>query len=237
MLEFKNVTFSYSKEKLFQDLSLSFKDKKITCIFGFSGSGKSSLLKLILDFYSPQQGDIVVFNETLSTITNIHEYRRTYGVIFQYGALFDSLNVLDNVAFPLKEIYKYSYDQYFPVVKNLILQVGLSENDLFKSIHSLSGGMKRRVAIARALTLKPKILLCDEPTTGLDPISTRQIFQLIKEKSQQEQLTTLLISHDIREALKIADEVLFLEKGSVVEFCSKEDFINTKNTTLQEFMK
>jgi phospholipid/cholesterol/gamma-HCH transport system ATP-binding protein len=237
MLEFRNVTFSYSQEKLFQNLSLSFRDQKITCIFGFSGSGKSSLLKLILDFYSPQKGDLFVFDQLLSSIQNIHEYRRHYGVIFQYGALFDSLNVLDNVAFPLKEIYKYTYDQYLPIVKNLILQVGLTENDLCKSIHSLSGGMRRRVAIARALILKPKVLLCDEPTTGLDPISTRQILQLIKEKSQQEKLTTLLISHDIREALKIADDVLFLEKGSVVEYCSKEDFINTKNSTLQEFMK
>lgn len=237
MLEFKNVTFSYSKEKLFQDLSLTFKDQKITCIFGFSGSGKSSLLKLILDFYSPQKGTIIAFNKPLNTVENIHEYRRNYGVIFQYGALFDSLNVLENVAFPLKEVFKYTSDKYLPIVQNLILQVGLSENDFFKSIHSLSGGMKRRVAIARALTLKPKILLCDEPTTGLDPISTRQIFQLIKEKTQQEKLTTLLISHDIREALKIADEVLFLEKGSIVEYCSKEDFINTKNATLQEFMK
>ncbi len=237
MIKFDHVHFSYSEQKLFKDLCLEFEEGKITCIFGFSGSGKSSLLKLILKFFTPQQGDIQVFNQSILHLKNISSFRRNFGVIFQYGALFDSLSVFDNIAFPLKEVSKMNHKELLPIVEELTIEVGLSLDDLKKSIHALSGGMRRRVAIARALALRPKILLADEATTGLDPISTRQIFQLIAERTKKYKLTTLVISHDIREALHIAEDVLFLEKGEIVEFTSKEKFIQTKNTTLRQFMQ
>jgi phospholipid/cholesterol/gamma-HCH transport system ATP-binding protein len=160
-------------------------------------------------------------------------------MVFQYAALFDSMNTFDNVAFPLKEFTNLTKSQIKLKVEELLISVGLNSESFLKLPSELSGGMRKRVGLARALALSPKIMLYDEPTTGLDPITTKMVNDLIKEtsdKNKHNELTSIIISHDVQATLKISDYIAFLEKGTIVEYLAVEEFVKSQNPTIRQFL-
>ena len=170
----------------------------------------------------------------------IRQFRTNFGMSFQYSALFDSMSNFENVAFPLKEFTPLSKEEIDEKVLKLMEQVGLEEHAFHKLPSEISGGMRKRVGLARALALEPKIMLYDEPTTGLDPITTHMVDDLITathKRNAHIPMTSVIISHDIAATLRISDYVAFLEKGRVVEHSSVEDFKKSSNPIIQKFLE
>ncbi len=241
-IEFNDVTKSFGEHTVLDHLDFKIHEGKITTLLGFSGAGKSTILKHILGIYHPTEGHIKVLGKELINMTDreIREFRTSFGMSFQYSALFDSMTNFGNVAFPLKEFTKLSDKEINEKVLDLMEQVGLEEHAHQKLPSEISGGMRKRVGLARALALEPKIMLYDEPTTGLDPITTHMVDNLIKtthKRNAHIPMTTVIISHDINATLRISDYVAFLEKGRVVEHSSVEDFKKSKNPVIQKFLE
>lgn len=239
---FENVEKTFGKHTVLDHLDFKIHEGKITTLLGFSGAGKSTILKHILGIYHPTNGVVKVLGNNLFTMPekDIREFRTNFGMSFQYSALFDSMTNFENVAFPLREFTKKSNEEIKEKVLKLMEQVGLEEHSFYLLPSEISGGMRKRVGLARALALEPKIMLYDEPTTGLDPITTHMVDNLIKETHRRNEhipMTTVIISHDIAATLRISDYVAFLEKGRVVEHSSVENFKKSKNPTIQRFLE
>lgn len=241
-IEFDHVTKSFGEHTVLDDLDFKIHEGKITTLLGFSGAGKSTILKHILGIYHPTEGQVRVLGKELEKMDEreIRKFRTAFGMSFQYSALFDSMTNFDNVAFPLREFTKLSEQEISHKVLNLMEQVGLEEHAYKKLPSEISGGMRKRVGLARALALEPKIMLYDEPTTGLDPITTHMVDDLIRsthERNAHIPMTTVIISHDIAATLRISDYVAFLERGKVVEHSAVEDFRNSSNPIIQRFIE
>lgn len=241
-IEFQNVVKSFGDHTVLDDLDFKIHEGKITTLLGFSGAGKSTILKHILGIYHPTDGAVKVLDKELVNMSEqeIRKFRTYFGMSFQYSALFDSMTNFENVAFPLREFTKKSNKEIKEKVLNLMSQVGLEEHAWYKLPSEISGGMRKRVGLARALALEPKIMLYDEPTTGLDPITTHMVDNLIVSTHNNNShipMTTVIISHDIAATIRISDYVAFLEKGRVVEHSSVEDFKKSKNPTIQRFLE
>lgn len=237
----KNVTKIFANHTVLNDLSFDIPKGKITTILGFSGAGKSTLLKHILGLHKPTSGVVEVLGNDLSKLDEmeLREFRQNFGMLFQYAALFDSMSSFENVAFPLKEFTKLSLEEIQEKSKNLLRAVGLAEISDDKLPSELSGGMRKRVGLARALALSPKIMLYDEPTTGLDPITTKMVNDLIVETGKlhkDQELTSIIISHDVKATLEISDYVAFLNRGNIVEYLPAKDFKNSNHPLVQEFI-
>jgi phospholipid/cholesterol/gamma-HCH transport system ATP-binding protein len=241
-ISIKNVTKIFGEQTVLNGLSFDIEKNKITTILGFSGAGKSTLLKHILGIMNPSSGVVEVLGEDLSKLDKLElrEFRRNFGMLFQYAALFDSFTAEENVAFPLKEFTKLKQDEIDKKVSDLLLSVGI-ENKSFKRLPSeLSGGMRKRVGLARALALSPRIMLYDEPTTGLDPITTKMVNNLIVETAtnhKDREMTSIIISHDVKATLEISDYVAFLDRGKIIEYLPVEDFKNSDKEVVQEFLR
>ena len=181
-IEFKNLTKTFGDHKVLDDMSFNIHEGKITTILGFSGAGKSTLLKHILGIYHPTKGEVRVLGQNLIELGDkkLREFRTNFGMSFQYSALFDSMTNYENVAFPMRESTKKSEKEIHEKVLFLMKEVGLDEMAYKKLPSEISGGMRKRVGLARALALKPKVMLYDEPTTGLDPITTHMVDDLIE---------------------------------------------------------
>jgi phospholipid/cholesterol/gamma-HCH transport system ATP-binding protein len=171
------------------------------------------------------------------TDLQLREFRRNFGMVFQYAALFDFLTTFENVAFPLREFTKLKESEIKVKVHELLIAVGLTAEAFQRLPSELSGGMRKRVGLARALALEPKIMLYDEPTSGLDPISTQMVCELIQQTGQRGHLTSLVISHDVRASLRISDNIMFLEKGQVVEYSTTANFKNSQNPMVRRFLE
>lgn len=240
-ISFKNVTKKYGDATVLNNLTFTIPEGKVTTILGFSGAGKSTMMKHILGLVRPTSGTIDILGTDMGTLTDLElrEFRRNFGMVFQYAALFDNLSSFENIAFPLREFTKLKESEIKVKVNNLIKAVGLGPEASGRLPSELSGGMRKRVGLARALALEPKIMLYDEPTSGLDPISTQMVSELIVETAKQsdEKLTSLVISHDVRASLRISDHIMFLEKGSIVEYSTVEAFKNSKNETIRRFLE
>ena len=238
---FKNVTKKYGDAVVLNNLSFGIPAGKVTTILGFSGAGKSTLMKHILGLVKPTSGTITTLGQEMGELTDLQlrEFRRNFGMVFQYAALFDNLSSFENIAFPLREFTKLKESEIKEKVTNLIKEVGLGPEATSRLPSELSGGMRKRVGLARALALEPKIMLYDEPTSGLDPISTQIVCELIVDTAKQSkvELTSLIISHDVRASLRISDRIMFLEKGNIVEYSTVEDFKNSKNPTIRRFLE
>ena len=214
---------------------------KITTILGFSGAGKSTLMKHILRLTKPTWGQVFVLGEDIGSMGEQHlrDFRCNFGMLFQYAALFDSLSALENVMFPMQELTSLPQEEIRERSVQLLTSVGIKKQSFHKLPEKLSGGMRKRVGLARALALKPQIMLYDEPTTGLDPITKKMVNDLIVDtsaKNQDRNMTSLIISHDVRTSLKISDFVAFLDHGNIVEYLPASDFKNSKNEMVQEFI-
>jgi phospholipid/cholesterol/gamma-HCH transport system ATP-binding protein len=241
-ISLKNVTKKFGEHTILNDLSFDIARNKITTILGFSGAGKSTLLKHILGIIQPTTGSVFVLGKDLNHLDKVQlrEFRRNFGMLFQYAALFDSFTAEENVAFPLQEFTKLKKNEIAEKVKDLLTSVGIKEESFKKLPSELSGGMRKRVGLARALALAPDIMLYDEPTTGLDPITTKMVNNLIVETStnhKDREMTSVIISHDVKATLEISDYVAFLDRGTIIEYLPVADFKNSQNPLVQEFLR
>lgn len=240
MIEIKNLKKRFGEKEILKGVDLQIRDGATTVIFGLSGSGKSTIIKHIVGLLKPDSGNIYVddFDVTNATEKELLGIRKEIGFLFQSGALFDSMNVYENIAFPLREHTTLSESEIKKEVYAALDMVAL-EPDRVSRLYpdELSGGMRKRAGLARTIILKPKIMLYDEPTTGLDPIISNQISQMIIKLQKELKITSVLISHDIKEAFKCADYAAMLYNGVIIESAEAEYFKNTENTIIQSFLE
>jgi phospholipid/cholesterol/gamma-HCH transport system ATP-binding protein len=224
MIEFKNVSKSFNDDVVLKNINLTIMRGETKMIMGASGSGKSTILKLLLGLIRPDSGQIFVEGRDITAMSEreLVEVRRHIGMVFQEGALFDSLTVRENVGYRLYEESAMSEEEIEIVVRKVLGFVGL-EDAIDKMPSELSGGMKRRVGLARALVGSPKIILYDEPTAGLDPITKRTIVELMSKLRDLEGVTSVFVTHDLRAARMIATEYAVLEPDGQVRMASADD--------------
>lgn len=237
MIELQKVCKQFGNQVVLDELNLSIEEGKITAIMGPSGVGKSVFLKLLIGLLKPDSGKIYVNGTETSHLTenDMNQVRKKFGMLFQDAALFDDMNVFENVSFPLYEHTKLSDLEVSRLVDKKLKEVGLTDvNHKFPS--ELSGGMKKRVGLARAIILDPKILLFDEPTTGLDPIMTDQIGELILKTHKLHGMTVVLISHDLAVSYRVAHYIGMLYRGKIVEFSTPEKFRQSRHSFVKEFL-
>ncbi|EDM23039.1 ABC transporter ATP-binding protein [Caminibacter mediatlanticus] len=240
MIKIRHLKKVFGQKVVLKDVNLDIYDGKITYILGMSGQGKSTIIKHIVGLLKPTAGEIWVddVNVANADIQTLYKIRKKVGFTFQEGALFDSMNIFDNVAFPLKEHTKLSKEEIKKRVFETLEMVGLDANRVaYLYPHELSGGMRKRAATARAIILKPKYVLYDEPTSGLDPIISDKITRMIIDLNKNHNMTSVVISHDLKETFKSADYIAMLYQGEIIEFGSVEEFKNSKNPIVQAFIR
>ena len=236
-ISFEKVSKSFGSFAVLKGVSFCVNPGETLCILGRSGVGKSVSLQMLLGFLKPDSGKVMVAGEDITGFSEhqLQAIRRKVTMVFQSGALFDSITVGENVAFPLRERGEMEEDQIFQVVKGLLEMVGVAGmDDLLPS--DLSTGMKRSVAIARALASQPEAVLYDEPTTMVDPLMAHLLGNLIERLKQQLHLTSIVVTHDMRFAKKLADRVVFLHEGEARFFGTMEEMEKSKDEVLQEFL-
>ena len=237
MIEVKNITVRFGERTVLNDVSTSFQRGKTNLIIGRSGSGKTVLLKSIIGLVIPNNGDIIFDNVVFNTLNfkGQKAIRKEIGMIFQGSALFDSMDVEKNVMFPMDMFTDISIEEKRERANICLQRVNLvNVNKLWPS--ELSGGMKKRVAIARAIALNPKYLLCDEPNSGLDPQTSIVIDNLIKELTEEFNMTTIINTHDMNSVLQIGDKVTFIYEGIIEWEGTKDDILFSTNRHLDDFV-
>ncbi len=237
-IEFRDVSKAFGDNVVLQRVSFDIQLAETVCILGRSGVGKSVSLHHIMGFLKPDSGRIIVAGEDITDHTEeqLELIRKKVTMVFQNGALFDSLTVGENVAFPLREARDLSEEQIFQIVDGLLQMVGVQEmRDLLPS--DLSTGMKRSVAIARALGARPECVLYDEPTTMVDPLMAQLLGDLIKRLKIQLNLTSIVVTHDMRLAKKLAERVVFLHEGRAIFFGTYAEMEKCSEPIVQEFLE
>lgn len=238
MIEIQDIYKSFGPQEVLRGVSLQIAEGQTTVILGRSGMGKSVLLKHIIGLIKPDRGNITIDGTDITRVSDhkLNEVRKRFGMLFQDGALFDSMTVGENVAFPVREHTKLSDKEIAAIVAEKLGQVGLSGIE-DKMPSELSGGMKRRVGLARALALNPEIVLFDEPTSGLDPIMSRTIEDLIIETQKRLGDTFVVITHNMHVAFRIAHTIAMLDRGVIVEKGSPEEFEASSNPVVRAFLE
>jgi len=237
-IEFRHVSKAFGNNVVLDDVSFDVRPGETVCILGRSGVGKSVSLHHIMGFLKPDSGRVIVAGEDITDYTEeqLEPIRKKVTMVFQNGALFDSLTVGENVAFPLRENRDLNEEQIYQVVDGLLQMVGVQEmRDQLPS--DLSTGMKRSVAIARALAARPECVLYDEPTTMVDPLMAQLLGDLIKRLKTQLNLTSIVVTHDMRLAKKLADRVVFLYEARAIFFGTYADMEKSKEPIIQEFLE
>ncbi len=240
MIQIKNLQKKFGQKEILKGIDLDIKTGHTTVIFGLSGSGKSTIIKHIVGLLKPDGGSILIDNKDVTKLNELSllDLRKRIGFLFQSGALFDSMNVFENIAFPLREHKKMSESEIKKEVYAALDMVALEPERVSKLYpDELSGGMRKRAGLARTIILKPEIMLYDEPTTGLDPIISDQISQMIIKLQKELKITSILISHDIKEAFKCADYAAMLYDGKIIEANDSESFKNTNNEIVRCFLE
>ncbi len=237
MVEIRNLYKSFDGQQVLRGVNLQVTRGEILVIIGRSGEGKSVLLKHLMGLLKPDEGQILIDGVEITRLRGreFDQLRQRFGVVFQGGALFDSLTAFENVAFPLREKTRLPEEAIRERVLTLLKQVGLSDMG-HKYPAEVSGGMRKRVALARALTMEPQIVLFDEPTTGLDPIMVNAIHRLILDLHRRVGFTAVLVSHEIPEIFGIADRVAMLHQGVVVEAGPPEAIQFSTNPVVRQFI-
>ncbi len=237
MIKLIDVYKSFGKQKVLDGLNLEIEDGKTTVIIGKSGGGKSVLLKHMIGLLKPDSGKVLIDDVDIAKLNDneLNEVRKKFGMLFQDAALFDSMNVGENIAFPLREHTKKKEKEIEEIVRERLNAVGLSgvEN---KMPSELSGGMRKRVGLARAVAMLPQIVLFDEPTTGLDPIMTEAINELIINTQKNFNLTCIVISHDIQSIFEVGHKIAMLYDGKIVEYGTPEEIRKSDNPVLTQFL-
>ncbi|HWC40091.1 MAG TPA: ATP-binding cassette domain-containing protein [Acidimicrobiales bacterium] len=237
VISLRGVTKSFGSHTVLQDISFDVPKGRITAIMGPSGTGKSVMLKNIIGLLQPEAGEIWVEGEQVVGMRDrdLYRIRRKMGVLFQDGALFGSMNIYDNIAFPLREHTKQSESQIRDKVMSNAELVGLLDH-LKKLPGEVSGGMKKRAGLARALVMEPDIVLFDEPDSGLDPVRVAYLDELVKNAQRETGSTFFIISHNIPSMMRTAEYMGVLFRSELVKFGSKEDMRNSKNSIIRQFL-
>src|SRR5262245_33798882 len=237
VVEVSDLHFSYGERKVLNGLSLTIPRGKVIAILGGSGSGKSTLLKLIGAQLYPEQGRVTVFGKDVHQLTpdQLFKLRMDMGMMFQTSGLFTDLDVFENIAFPLRENFKLPEELLRRVILMKLHAVGLrGARDMMPN--DLSGGMTRRVALARAIATDPKLLMYDEPFAGLDPISLNQIGELIRTLNEALGLTSIVVTYDVQEALKVAGYVYVINDGTVLGKGTPQEITSSADPYLKQFV-
>ena len=240
MIKLEHLRKSFGPKVVLKDVNLHIPKGSTTVILGLSGQGKSTIIKHIVGLLKPDSGKIIVDGIDVANCSKkeLFETRKKIGFLFQEGAMFDSMSVYDNVAFPLREHTNLSEKEIEKKVYEKLDMVGFDSDRVAKLYpHELSGGMRKRAATARAIVLEPKIILYDEPTSGLDPIISDLISQMTMMLQKKLGVTSIVISHDLKETFKIADYVGMLYNGEIIEFAPPKEFQNSKNEIVQAFLR
>lgn len=239
MIEVKNLSTTFGHNKVHENISLSIKKGEIYGILGGSGSGKTTLLRQIIMLDAIQSGDISIFDMDIKHLKRKERdyIKKNWGVLFQFGALFSSLNVVENIGIMLKENSNLPKEIIEDIAYTKLQMVGLSPKVGTLYPEELSGGMKKRVALARSLALDPKVLFLDEPTSGLDPASAKGFDKLIVELRDMLDLTVVVITHDLNTIKNVLDRFSILGDGKIILTGTYEDALNLDNDTIKKFLK
>ncbi len=237
MIEIKGLSRYFNEHKVLDSLSLKINTGSTCVIIGRSGCGKSVLLKHIVGILMPDKGKVLVDNKEIGRLNEkeMSALRMKIGMVFQGGALFDSMSVGENVGFGLIEHHHINHQELLERIEESLSMVGLSGiGNLMPS--ELSGGMKKRVALARAICIKPEIILYDEPTTGVDPITADSINELIKSLHDKLKVTSIVVTHDMKSAYKIADRIAMLYQGKIIEEGDALEIQNSRHPVVHQFI-
>jgi phospholipid/cholesterol/gamma-HCH transport system ATP-binding protein len=238
LIELTNVDLSFD-HPILRDLTMTVNEGETLLVLGESGTGKSTLLKLILRLLQPDRGSVCVFGTHLGPLSfqEVLDMRRHIGMVFQSAALFDSMTVYENIAYPLRENTDMGEDEIERVVREKLQFVDLDpDRDMDKLPSELSGGMRKRVGLARAIATDPEIVLYDEPTAGLDPLAVETITDLIKKLQQDKGVTSILVTHDLRAGFKVASRVNLLKEGEIHFDGSPEEMIASRDRYIRSFI-
>ncbi|MEA2311232.1 MAG: phospholipid/cholesterol/gamma-HCH transport system ATP-binding protein [Solirubrobacteraceae bacterium] len=236
-VEFVEVHKAFGRNKILRGLNMGIPEDRISMILGPSGTGKSVCIKHMVGLLYPDDGDVLVHGESVPNMKDddLFEMRKKFGVLFQDGALFGSMNLFDNVCFPLRQHTDKSEDEIGEIVNRRLREVGL-EGAADKMPNELSGGMRKRAGFARALVLDPDIVLFDEPDSGLDPVRTALLCELIQEIHEENGGAYVVITHDIMSAKRVAEYIAVLWKGRIVESGPAEELFNSDNQFVRQFL-
>jgi len=237
MIKISNITKRYDKLTVLNGISLEIPDGQTVAIIGPSGCGKSTLLRLILRLEDVDAGSILIDNQNIGRLSDeaLIKIRQKIGMVFQSSALFDSMTVAENVAFALREHTLFSESEIMAVVSKKLGLVGLSGKENIMPAE-LSGGMQKRVSIARALAFDPKIILYDEPTTGLDPITSTNIENLINKLSEDLNVTSIIVTHQLSTIFRTADRIIMLHDGKFIDSGSVVETRKSNNPIIRDFI-
>ena len=237
MIEIKQVDKTCGGKQVLKKERLRVEDGETMALIGGSGSGKSTMLRLMIGLDRPTAGEIWIDGTEITQLSEeeLDEVRLSMGMVFQYSALFDSMTVRDNVAFGLREHTDYDEEEIQEIVREKLSLVGLlGSEDMMPG--ELSGGMKKRVGLARALAFGPSIIFYDEPDSGLDPVMTRKIDDLIIETQKKLGVTSIVVTHDMESACLVADRIAMLYQGEIIAMEKTEDFRRLKDPRIREFL-
>ncbi|MBN1596340.1 ATP-binding cassette domain-containing protein [candidate division FCPU426 bacterium] len=236
MVELKNIDYAIGGNQILQDVSLTVGGKETLAILGASGSGKSTILKVILGLAKPDRGEVMIQGQDISLVTysELVDIRKKIGIVFQDGALFDSITVGENVGYYFMEHKNLSHEEVEPLVLEMLDTVGL-KHTLDMMPDELSGGMRRRVAIARALIYKPSLILYDEPTTGLDPVAKDSILELIDKLKEEHNVASVIVTHDLDDAYQAADRFVVIRNGQVVWGGTRRQFAAQRDKMIAKY--
>lgn len=237
MIEIVDLYKSFGNQEVLKGINLKIEKGQTFALIGGSGKGKTVLLKHIIGLLKPDRGKIFIDQQDISRLhgKKLKELKERFGIVFQGGALFDSLTVFENVAFPLQEKTNLNFSQIRDKVLKELTNVGLEGNE-DKYPAQISEGMKKRVALARCLVMNPEIILFDEPTTSLDPVTAKSIRKLIQTLQKKRNLTALIVSHDIHTIFNIVDRVAMLDEGKIIAVGSAQEIKASNNPRVQEFI-
>ena len=238
MIEVKNLSKSFCEKGVLSDVNFSISQGQAVTIIGKSGAGKSVLLKCLIGLIRPDLGTIYIDNKLINSMNfkQLQAIRSKIGMVFQFGALFDSLNVSENISLALKKLTKLNNNEISMRVEDSLKKVGMEKTEKLMP-SELSGGMKKRIGIARAIALKPSYLFYDEPTTGLDPIMTDEINRLINKFQKGGDVTSVIITHEMKTVNDVADRVLMLNDGKIIYDGDSSGMQNVNNMVVQQFIK
>ncbi len=237
MIKVENITKHFGEDEILKGISTTFERGKTNLIIGRSGSGKTVMLKCLVGLFLPNSGEIFFEDKALGEMNNEEQriLREETGMLFQGGALFDSMNIEDNVMFPLRMFSDKSRPELLARVNEVLKRVDL-ENVNKKFPSEISGGMKKRVSIARAIVNKPKYLFCDEPNSGLDPKTATLIDNLIQDITKENNITTVVVTHDMNSVMEIGEKIVFLKNGKLVWQGTKQEIFKTNNEDVTDFV-
>jgi phospholipid/cholesterol/gamma-HCH transport system ATP-binding protein len=240
-IRIRGLQKSFGAQRVLRGIDLDIERGKTNIIIGGSGQGKSVLMKLLMGLLKPDAGHIWVDGEDIVPLgaKKMARLRRKFGMVFQYAALFDSMNVVENIAFPLLERYRLPHAEVMVRVRDLLRRLDLADVEGMEQTFpgELSGGQRKRVGLARALIDRPEILLYDEPTTGLDPVATKNVDEMIRRTADDFGVTSVVISHDMASTFRIGDRIAMLADGQIIAVGTPKELLVSERPELREFIE